>query len=87
MRRKRQPEELDTYVRAKPPTRYAFGAYSVGQGRSGEHYLHWQMHLTWAGAPPHGWRSDEPRWILLIRHDRPTRWTIERTDEPLRPSN
>jgi hypothetical protein len=77
-------DELETYVGARPPKTISLTSHSVGQG-GGRVLIQWHTVLTWSDRPPEGWHTDEPRLITLIRHDGPTRWTIEATDAPRRP--
>jgi hypothetical protein len=74
-------KELQTYVAAKPPTAVRLVRYGIGQGQNSEVYIQWVVALTWSGAPPEGW-PDEDRWITLLRHDNPTRWTVDSTVAP-----
>ncbi len=76
------PEELDNYVLAKPPASISFVTYAEGRGNNDEIYVQWNVALTWNGSPPRGWSADQSRWIMLVRHDNPTRWTIEQTHAP-----
>ncbi len=78
-------KELQTYVRARPPKTISLVDHYVGQGY-GQVLIQWETVLTWNDGPPEGWRADEARFIVLARQDGPTRWTIEVTQPPLRPS-
>lgn len=77
-------KELQTYLRARPPKTISLVNHYLGQG-DGRVLIQWETVLTWTDGPPEGWRADEPRFIMLARHDGPTRWTIELTQPPLRP--
>jgi hypothetical protein len=40
---------------------------------------------SWRDGAPELWTRDDFRWIVLRRHEGPTRWTIDQTQAPRRP--
>ncbi len=77
--------ELASYLTARPPTSNRLGAFNEGRGPNAEIYMAVQVFPSWRSDPPAGWVGDEFRWIVLRRHERPTRWTIDQTQPPFRP--
>lgn len=81
--------ELAMYAAADPPASYRVGSINVGRSgpnSSGEIvFTAMQVFASWPVDAPVLWARDDFRWIVLRRHEAPTRWTIEETQPPRRP--
>jgi hypothetical protein len=81
--------ELDMYAAAAPPASYRVGL--IGVGRNGPNnsgdasFTAIQVFASWRDGAPELWTRDDFRWIVLRRHEAPTRWTIDQTLAPRRP--
>ena len=81
--------ELELYAAARPPASYRIGSIAVG--RSGPNssgdvtFTAIQVFAIWDVGAPALWAGDDFRWIVLRRHEAPTRWTIDQTQPPRRP--
>lgn len=81
--------ELAMYAASVPPTSYRIESINVGRSgpnSSGEVvFIAMQVFASWRVEAPVLWARDDFRWIVLRRHEAPTRWTIEETQPPRRP--
>lgn len=81
--------ELEMYAAARPPVSYRIGAIAVGRSgpnSSGEvTFTAIQVFALWQVGAPELWTRDDFRWIVLRRHEAPTRWTIDQTQPPRLP--
>ena len=81
--------ELEMYAAARPPVSYRIGSIAVG--RSGPNFsgdvtfTAIQIYALWHVGAPELWAGDDFRWVVLRRHETPTRWTIDETQPPRRP--
>ena len=77
------------YAASVPPTSYRIESINVGRSgpnSSGEVvFIAMQVFASWRVEAPVLWARDDFRWIVLRRHEAPTRWTIEETQPPRRP--